>query len=134
MITVETNYEGKFKSASMSPLSEEPIVVSAPRFGPIDLLSAAYGSCLLLTIDGEAKKENFDIAHARSEINYELNENKDRLGKINIRLFFGKNYTDEQKVLIETAAKHCHIGNSLDKSVDKVFEFIYNEQGRQVVN
>jgi uncharacterized OsmC-like protein len=126
-ITVETNYEGRFKSATRSPLNQEPINVSAARFGPIDLLSAAYGSCLLLTIDNEARKKHFETTDARSEIDYELNESNDRLGKINVRLFFGKDYTDEQKEVIETAAKQqCHIGNSFDKSINKVFEFIYN--------
>src|SRR5262249_39398245 len=126
-IMVETNYKGKFKSATRSPLNEEPIHVSAARFGPIDLLSAAYGSCLLLTIDNEARKKHFDTTDARSEIDYELSENQNKLGKINVSLFFAKDYTDEQKEVIETAAKqHCHIGNSFDKSINKVFEFVYS--------
>ena len=127
--TVKTNYEGKFKTITRSPINEEPINVSAARFGPIDLLSAAYSSCLLLTIDNEARKKQFETTDARSEIDYELNEDKNKLGKINVRLFFGKDYTDEQKEVIETAARQqCHIGNSLDKSIDKQFEFIYERK------
>lgn len=57
---VSTNYEGKYKSTTSSPLNNEiPITVNARVFTPVDLLASAYGSCLLGTIDYEAQKRVF---------------------------------------------------------------------------
>lgn len=128
-IVIETKYEGKYKSSTKTPLSEEPIAVNAVRFNPVDLLASAYGSCLLGTIDYEARKKQFDTTDARSEIVYEMTEDKTKVGTMHIKIFFGNDYTDEQKEVIEFATKNqCHVGNSLDPAIKRVYEFFYNQK------
>jgi len=125
-ILIETNYEGKYRSSTKTPLSEERIAVNAARFNPVDLLASAYGSCLLGTIDWEARKEHFETTESRSEITYDMSEDESKVGKINIKIFFKNDYTPEQKAVIEVAAKtKCHVGKSLDPSIEKNYEFIY---------
>lgn len=127
-ILIETNYEGKYRSGTKTPLSSEKIAVNAARFNPVDLLASAYGSCLLGTIDWEARKEQFETTESRSEITYDMSEDGSRLGKMNIKIFFANDYSPEQKAIIEEAAKtKCHVGKSLDPAIEKNYEFIYND-------
>lgn len=124
---IRTNYEGRYMSKTKSPLNEEPITVNAVRFTPVDLLTSAYGSCILGTIDFEARKKEFETTEARSEITYEMSEDKNKIEAMSIKIFLGNEYTDQQKEVIENAAKYqCHVGNSLDPAIKREYEFTYN--------
>jgi len=123
---VEVKYQGKYKSTTRSPLNEEEITVNAVRFTPVDLLASAYGSCLLGTIDYEAHKNQFETTDARSEIVYEIDDVQSKVSGINVNIFFGKDYSVEQKGIIERAAKEqCHVGNTIDPNIPRNYEFIY---------
>ncbi|TQM21081.1 OsmC family protein [Chryseobacterium aquifrigidense] len=126
---VSTNYEGKYKSTTSTPLNNEiPITVNAGVFTPVDLLASAYGSCLLGTIDYEAQKKNFSTDESRSEIEYEMGAGN-KIAAISIKLFFKNSYNDEQKNIIENAAKElCHVGNSIDQSIARRYEFFYSAE------
>jgi|GEM_PF-1433787 len=125
--TIETKYLGSYKSGTNTPFNIEPITVGATQFTPVDLLVSAYGSCLLGTIDHEARKKQFEIAGARTEITVEMSEDKTRVGKLSVKILLDSNFTNEQKEVIESGAKFkCHVGNSLDKSIDRKYEFSYN--------
>jgi uncharacterized OsmC-like protein len=124
--TIETKYLGSYKSSTKSPFNTEPITVGVTQFTPVDLLVSAYGSCLLGTIDYEARKKQFEISDARTEITIEMSEDKTRVGNLNVKILLNSSYTDEQKEVIETSAKFkCHVGNSLDRSIAKEYEFVY---------
>ena len=126
-IKTETNYQGKSGSTTKSLLKQGPIIVTDANPKPLEVLASAYGSCLLKTIDYVARKKQFEVTGARSEITYEMNEDKSGIGAMNIKIFFDKNYTDEQKQVIEQAAKKlCHVGNSLDPTIFRLYEFNYN--------
>jgi uncharacterized OsmC-like protein len=125
--TIETKYLGNYKSGTKTPLNTEPVTVAATQFTPVDLLVSAYGSCLLGTMDFEARKKQFEIADARAEITVEMSDDKTRVGRLSAKILLGSSYTNEQKEIIEQGAKFkCHVGNSLDKSIDRQYEFVYN--------
>ena len=122
---IATTYQGKYNSSTQSPLSEDPIRVDL-RFGPIDLLMGSYGSCMLGTVDFYARKKGFEVNGSKSDISYEMAEEGGKVGIINIKLSFDKEYPAEQKEIIETAAKElCHVGNSLSADIEKKYEFSY---------
>lgn len=126
--TIETKYLGNLKSSTQSPHNNEPIAAAGGTpFTPVDLLVSAYGSCLLGTVDYAAQKNNFETTDSRSEINFEMSADKTRIGKMKIILFFGKEYTNEQKAVIENSAKYnCHVGNSLNNDIYREYQFVYN--------
>lgn len=126
--TIATEYFGGYKSGTKTPFNTEPVMVGATQFTPVDLLVSAYGSCLLGTIDYEARKKHFEVAGAQTEITIDMSEDKSRVGELNIKILLDSNYTDEQKEVIEYAARYkCHVGNSLDKSIVKKYQFVYNK-------
>lgn len=125
--TIETKYLGGYKSATTTPFNTEPVTVGATQFTPVDLLVSAYGSCLLGTIDAEARRKQLEVTNARTEITVEMSNDKTQVGKLGVKIFLDNNFTDEQKAIIENGAKHkCHVGNSLDKCIDRSYEFVYN--------
>lgn len=122
---IETTYEGRYNSNTHSPLSSDPIKVDL-KFSPIDLLMGSYGSCMLGTIDFYARKKGFEVNGSKSEISYEMAAEGGKVGTINVKLFFDKEYTSEQKEIIENAAKNlCHVGSSLNSEIVKQYEFNY---------
>jgi uncharacterized OsmC-like protein len=126
--TIASKYLGKFKSSTESPNNNEPIIAAgATSFTPVDLLVAAYGSCLLGTVDYAAQQSSFETIDSRSEINFEMSADKTRIGRMTITLFFGKDYTDQQKAVIEHSARYnCHVGNSLYADINREYAFVYN--------
>lgn len=43
------------------------------------------------------------------------------------KILLDSNFTNEQKEVIESGAKFkCHVGNSLDKSIDRKYAFFYH--------
>ncbi|QNL52209.1 OsmC family protein [Olivibacter sp. SDN3] len=127
--TIETIYQGKYKSETKSPLNSEAITTDAGSFSPVALLISAYGSCLLGTMDYAARQSQFEITDAKTQIDFEMNEDRTKVSKINIKALFGNDYSDEQKQVIEFAAKnYCHVGKSIDPAIERVFEFVYNQK------
>ena len=126
--TIESKYLGSFKSSTQTPHNSEPITAAgATSFTPVDMLVAPYGSCLLGTVDYAAQRNNFETTDSRSEIHFEMSGDKTRIGKMKITLFFGKEYSDQQKAIIESSAKNnCHVGNSLSNDILREYEFVYN--------
>ena len=131
--TIESKYLGNFKSSTQSPHNSEPITAAgATSFTPVDMLVASYGSCLLGTVDYAAQRNNFETTDSRSEINFEMSADKTKIGKMRITLFFGNNYDDQQKAVIENSAKYnCHVGNSLSNKIQREYTFVYNA-GRNI--
>lgn len=122
---IKTAYEGKYNSSTQTPLSNDPVKVDL-TFGPIDLLMGSYGSCMLGTVDFYARKKGFEVNGSKSELSYEMHADGDKVGTINIKLSFDKEYTAEQKEIIETSAKDlCHVGSSLNPEIIKKYEFTY---------
>ena len=125
MTKIETTYEGRYNSSTNTPLSNDPIKLD-PKFGPIDLLMGSYGSCMVATVDYYARKRDFEVNGTKSEISYKMHADGDKVGTINIKLIFDKEYSSEQREIIETSAKDlCHVGKSLNPEIVKNYEFIY---------
>ncbi len=128
--TIETIYQGKYRSETKTLFNQEqPVTADAGSFNPVALLMSAYGSCLLGTMDYAARQQQFGIAEAKTQIDFEMNEDKTKVGRIHIKAVFGSDFSDKQKQVIEFAAKnYCHVGKSLDPAISRTFEFIYNQK------
>lgn len=124
---VKTAYLGRYQSQTENAFSNTPIVVDAAKFTPLDLLASAYNSCMLGTMEYAAKQNNFEISETKSQIDWELSEDTRRIGSMDIKISFSKDFSDEQKEILATAAKtKCHVGQTLNPLIEKNFEFLYN--------
>jgi uncharacterized OsmC-like protein len=123
---VKTAYIGRYQSQTENAFSNTPIVVDAAKFTPLDLLASAYNSCMLGTMEYAAKQNNFEISEAKSQVDWELSKDTTRIGSMDIKISFSENFSDEQKEILEIAAKtKCHVGQNLNPLIEKNFEFVY---------
>lgn len=127
MECITTIYHGNYKCTTLTPHSEIPIITKATKFTPLDLLISSYGSCLLATIDYEARKKQFQITNMRSEASYKMSDDGLQLGSVFVSFFFNEDYTEDQKWIIKDAVDHhCHVSKSLNPDIKKDFEYIFN--------
>ena len=125
-LIVKTDYLGKYQSKTENTFSETPIVVDAMKFTPLDLLSSAYNSCMLGTMEYIAKQNEFEIGQAKSEIEWALSEDTTRIGSMDIKISFANDFSEEQKEILENAAQtKCHVGQTLNPAIEKKFTFNY---------
>ena len=125
-LVVKTDYLGKYQSKTENSFSNTTIVVDAMKFTPLDLLTSAYNSCMLGTMEHIAKQSNFEIGEANSQIEWALIEDTTRIGSMDIEITFANDFSDEQKEILETAAKtKCHVGQTLNPAIEKEFKFTY---------
>lgn len=125
-LVVKTDYLGKYQSKTENSFSKTPIVVDAMKFTPLDLLTSAYNSCMLGTMEHIAKQSNFNIGEAKSQIEWALSEDTTRIGSMDIQITFVNDFSDEQKEILEIVAKtKCHVGQSLNPLINKKFKFTY---------
>lgn len=128
-LVIETDYIGKYQSKTENLFSNTPIVVDAMKFTPLDLLTSAYNSCMLGTMEYIAKQNNFEIGKAKSQIKWTLSEDTTRIGSMDIKITFVNDFSDTQKEILETAAKtKCHVGQTLNPNIEKKFTFSYNAE------
>src|SRR5690606_12383494 len=123
---VKTAYIGRYQSQTNNALTDTSILVNAAKFTPLDLLTSAYNSCMLGTMEHIAKQRNFEIGEAKSQIEWALTEDTTRIGSMDIKITFANDFSDKQKEILETAAKtKCHVGQTLNPAIEKEFKFTY---------
>ena len=127
-LKVKTDYLGKYQSKTENTFSDTPIIVDAMKFTPLDLLSSAYNSCMLGTMEHIAKQNNFEIGEPKSQIEWALSEDTTRIGSMDIQISFANDFSKEQKEILENAAQtKCHVGQTLDPAIEKKFTFNYKQ-------
>lgn len=123
---VKTTYLGRYRSQTENSFSNTSITVDAAKFTPLDLLASAYNSCMLGTMEQAAKQNNFEISETKSQVDWDLSEDTTRIGSMDIKITFSKDFSDEQKEILEIAAKtKCHVGQTLNPLIEKQFDFVY---------
>ena len=125
MATIKTIYKGNLATSTEYPMSEYPILTKAKPFGPTDLLTASLSSCIATYIDFEAQKNNFETPNIVVEINKTMNANGTKVVAFNTVINFKKEYSQEQKTVIEKAAQTCPVGNSLASDISRTYQFNY---------
>lgn len=127
-LIVKTDYLGKYQSKTENTFSDTPIIVDAMKFTPLDLLSSAYNSCMLGTMEHIAKQNKFEIGQANSQIEWALSEDTTRIGSMDIQISFTNDFSEEQKEILENAAQtNCHVGQTLNPAIEKKFTFNYKQ-------
>tara|TARA_B100000508_G_C11439108_1_gene267746 strand:+ start:673 stop:1068 length:396 start_codon:yes stop_codon:yes gene_type:complete len=127
-LIVKTDYLGKYQSKTENTFSDTSIVLDAMKFTPLDLLASAYNSCMLGTMEHIAKQNKFEIGETKSQIEWALSEDTTRIGSMDIQISFANDFSEEQKEILENAAKtKCHVGQTLNPAIEKKFTFNYKQ-------
>ena len=125
MTTIKTEYTGNLGTSTVYPMSENPIFTKVKPFRPTDLLTVSLSSCIATYIDFVAQKNKFETPNVTVKINKTMNADGTKVEAFDTVVNFGKEFSTEQKAIIENAAKTCPVGNSLATDIKRSYQFNY---------
>ena len=132
MVKVTIDYEGNLRTSVKHGPSGNEISTDAPvdnngkgeRFSPTDLCAAALGSCIATIVGMQTERIVLNLSGMRIEVNKEMTtEFPRRIARLETEIWLPLNVTEDQKVLIENAAKGCPVHLSLHSDIEKPIIF-----------
>ena len=132
---MKTVYLGGLRNEVEHLQSGTKLVTDAPldnhgkgeSFSPTDLFASSLGCCMLTIMGISAESYGFNIEGTTIETEKIMGTNPRRVVELKLDIHFpkGANYTDQQKRLIEAAARTCPVANSLSPEIKKTITFNY---------
>ena len=136
MVGIKITYEGQLRCKAVHKPSGQVILTDAPTdnmgkgefFSPTDLVAAALGTCMLTIMGIVANKYKIDISGATADVTKEMtNVPARQIGTLRVTINVPKTLTNEQKRILENAAKGCPVHKNLSGSINISIEFVYAE-------
>jgi|SRR5690606_23666646 len=133
MATIKTEYLGELRTRATHLQSGNALITDAPldnqgkgeAFSPTDLVATAFGSCML-TIMGMAARDNaINMEGTAIETTKVMGANPRKIARLDVSFTFlaGQSYTEEEKAILERAARTCPVFYSLDPAIEKNLQF-----------
>jgi len=131
-MTSKVEYKGQLRTISTHIKSGEQIITDAPTdnngkgeaFSPTDMVANSVATCMLTIMGITAEKRNFNIDGICATVEKIMAANPRRISKLNIEVKFPKkNYTSEQKELLEKVALKCPVLMSIHPDIEKNVTF-----------
>lgn len=132
MVTIKTKYLGDLRTENIHLQSGAKIVTDAPTdnrgkgqsFSPTDLLATSLGNCIMTIMGIKAMDNGIDITGTQLEITKIMASDPRRVAEVVVEFFFPKkNYTDEEKQLIESVAGKSPVPLSLHADLKQTIKF-----------
>ena len=132
MTTIKTVYLGDLRTENEHLQSGNHIITDAPTdnhgkgesFSPTDMLAAALGSCIMTIMGIKARDNGIDIKGTGIEITKIMASEPRRVAEVVVEFNFPKkNYTDEEKRLIESVAGTSPVPLSLHPDLKQTIKF-----------
>jgi len=129
MPTSKVLYTGQLHTAATHLKSGNEISTDAPTdnrgkgeaFSPTDLMATSLGTCILTVMGIKAMDKEIDMEGATAEVTKIMAANPRRIARIEVVIQMpNKPYTDKEKKLLEAAAHHCPVANSLHPDLEEV--------------
>ena len=128
-MTSKIIYNGGLRTQAEHLRSGNKIITDAPvdnrgkgeAFSPTDLIATGLGSCILTIMGIKALDKGIDMEGATCEVNKIMASNPRRIARLEVTIQMpDRDYTDKEKKLLEAAAHHCPVGNSLHPDLEEV--------------
>lgn len=122
MPTIRTTYLGDLRTENTHLQSGTRLITDAPcdnrgrgeSFSPTDLLATSLGNCIMTIMGIRAMDNGFDLTGTTIDITKIMAENPRRVAEVVVEFHFPKrNYTDEQKQIIESVTQTSPVPLSL---------------------
>ncbi len=133
-MTAEIIYNGDLRTTATHLRSGNSIYTDAPidnqgkgeAFSPTDLVAAALGTCMLTIMGIKARDLEIDMVGARAEVTKIMTANPRRIARIEVKIFMPeKDYSSKEKRILERAAHHCPVKESLNIELEEALEFVW---------
>jgi uncharacterized OsmC-like protein len=132
MATVKTTYLGELRTENIHLQSGSKIITDAPldnrgkgeSFSPTDLLATSLGNCIMTIMGMRAMDNGIDLIGTEIEITKIMASAPRRVGEVILEFNFPKkNYTEEEKRLIESVAATCPVPLSVHPDLKQTIRF-----------
>lgn len=132
MATVKTIYLGDLRTENEHLQSGNKIITDAPidnqgkgeAFSPTDLLATALGNCIMTIMGIKARDNGIDIKGTEIEVTKIMASDPRRISEVIVEFTFPqKNYTDEEKRLVESVAGISPVPLSLHPDLKQTIKF-----------
>jgi uncharacterized OsmC-like protein len=132
MTTIKTVYLGDLRTENEHLQSGNHIITDAPTdnqgkgesFSPTDMLATALGSCIMTIMGIKARENGIDIKGTGIEITKIMASEPRRVAEVVVEFNFPKkNYTAEEKRLIESVAGTSPVPLSLHPDLKQTIKF-----------
>lgn len=130
-----SKYLGNLRTEAVHEQSGTKLVCDAPldnhgkgeSFSPTDLVATALGACMLTIMGISAETYGYDIVGTTLETEKIMGTDPRRIVEIKITFNFPKDreFTPQQRRVIEAAARTCPVANSLHSDIKKTLVFNY---------
>ena len=132
MVEIDISYEGKLRCRAAHGPSSTSLETDAPvdnqgrgeTFSPPDLVATALGSCLLTIMGIVAERHEWDLSRATVKVvKHMVADPKRRIGKLEVTIRPGGDFSDSQRRVLEKAAMTCPVHESLGSGIEQVISF-----------
>ena len=132
MTTIKTIYLGELRTENEHLQSGNKVITDAPTdnrgkgeyFSPTDLLATALGSCIMTIMGIKARDNGIDIEGTQIDVTKIMASDPRRVAEVVVEFTFpAKNYTDEEKQLVESVAGVSPVPLSLHPDLIQTIKF-----------
>jgi putative redox protein len=135
-MTATTTYLGDLRTEATHLRSGNTIFTDAPvdnqgkgeAFSPTDLVATGLGVCILTMMGITARNYQLDMVGATASVNKIMAANPRRIARIEVHVKMpAKPFTDREKLVLEKAAHHCPVKESLHPDLEEVITIEWPE-------
>lgn len=132
MATINEKYLGDLRVECIHNQSGTKIITDAPvdnngkgeSFSPTDLCATALGACAMTIMGIYGKQHDLDLVGTELEITKIMSQDPRKISKIVINFHMSdKNFSEQEKMNLENAARTCPVALSLGDGVEQEFVF-----------
>ncbi|WP_163325856.1 OsmC family protein [Draconibacterium mangrovi] len=132
MTTIKTIYLGELRTENEHLQSGNKVITDAPTdnrgkgeyFSPTDLLATALGSCIMTIMGIKARDNGIYIEGTQVDVTKIMASDPRRVAEVVVEFTFpAKNYTDEEKQLVESVAGVSPVPLSLHPDLVQTIKF-----------
>lgn len=134
MVTITGGYQGDLHCTAVHGPSGSVLPTDAPKdnqgkgeaFSPTDLVATAFATCVATTMALAARRHGVELAGLRYEVTKEMSaEAPRRISRLAARFWMPPAARQVPAGILEKAAHGCPVHRSLDPSVEKVVDFVW---------
>lgn len=135
-MTSKVLYNGNLRTTITHLQSGNSAITDAPldnngkgeAFSPTDLVATALASCMITVMGIKARDKGLDMDGTSATINKIMASGPRRIARVEVTMTFppaAKNFTDDDKKLLEKTALTCPVAQSLSEGLEQVVAFVW---------
>ncbi|HEB52207.1 MAG TPA: OsmC family peroxiredoxin [bacterium] len=126
MVTIHARYQGDLCCTAVHGPSAAELSTDAPKdneglgryYSPTDLVATALATCILTTMGIVARRRGIDLKGASARVEKHMSTAPRRIGRLPVEVTIEGSYDDEQRKVLENAARTCPVHKSLHPDID----------------